>query len=309
MEIEGNVNPEGTAAPEGNGGQSTEDLSALAEGMGEEIGILGEGAPEGQPAGEDEGQEQQLYTVKVNGEEKQVPLDELVKGYQLDSDYRQKTAKVAEQSRQAQAQVQQAIAAQQHYQRQLEEVHARMLSMQPQPPDPNLINTDPVSYLRQQEAYSAFQRQVQQVEKAHADNARQLAAVQQSNQAATVAREAEAMAAAIPEWADPKVAQEEKGQLVQYLVGKVGYTREEVAQAIDHRAVVIARKAMLFDKVMGSQGRKTLQEKIASVPPKSPQKPGRGGSVAASKQSQRIQALKKSGSVDDAAAIFSAMLG
>ena len=40
--------------------------------------------------------EESLYTVKVNGEEKEVTLEELQKGYMMESDYRQKTSQVSE---------------------------------------------------------------------------------------------------------------------------------------------------------------------------------------------------------------------
>ena len=46
---------------------------------------------------ETEEEEQPRYKVKAAGEEKEVTLDELVKGYQLGADYTKKTTEVAEQ--------------------------------------------------------------------------------------------------------------------------------------------------------------------------------------------------------------------
>jgi len=54
----------------------------------------------------DEGEEQEApnsYTVKVNGEELEVNLDELRSGYQRDQDYRKKTMDLAEQRKQVEA--------------------------------------------------------------------------------------------------------------------------------------------------------------------------------------------------------------
>ena len=55
---------------------------------------------------EDEGEEQEpadWHTVKVDGEEMQVTLDEALKGYQRDADYRKKTMTLAEERKTVQA--------------------------------------------------------------------------------------------------------------------------------------------------------------------------------------------------------------
>ena len=47
---------------------------------------------------EDDSQEEEpSYVIKAAGEEKEVPLSELIKGYQLGADYTKKTTEVAEQ--------------------------------------------------------------------------------------------------------------------------------------------------------------------------------------------------------------------
>ena len=53
----------------------------------------------------DEGdyEEQDVYTVRVNGEDVDVTLDEALKGYQRESDYTRKTQQLAEQRKQLEA--------------------------------------------------------------------------------------------------------------------------------------------------------------------------------------------------------------
>ena len=51
---------------------------------------------------------EELHTVTINGEEHQVPLEELVKGYSRHSDYTKKTQEVAEYRKGAEAAIQQA---------------------------------------------------------------------------------------------------------------------------------------------------------------------------------------------------------
>jgi len=56
---------------------------------------------------------EQKYTVKVNGVEQEVTLNDLLNGYMMHSDYSRKTKELAEQRRQLQGQVQQATPQQQ----------------------------------------------------------------------------------------------------------------------------------------------------------------------------------------------------
>lgn len=310
---------EETVNPEGNESQPTQDNieAAFASYLDGQAGEPEqskeqpkEGAEAGQPEAakpEDDGQVEQLFKVKVNGEEREIPLAELVKGYQLESDYRVKTSQLAEQSRAAQEKHQQAMQLQDHYAQQLQAYQQQLQAMQPQPPDPSTINSDPVAFLRQQQAYQAWQAQVQQVaaERGQLDEQRQ--AVNRQAQEEALRREAELLFSAIPDWSDAEKAKGEKAALAQYLQDAAGYSKEEIAQAVDHRAIVIARKAMLFDQMMSKQ--KSATEKVASLPPKAPQRPGPGNVSATDGRTRHMQALKKSGSIDDAANAFAAYLG
>ena len=62
-----------------------------------------EATEEEQEDTETEEEEQPRYKVKAAGEEKEVTLDELVKGYQLGADYTKKTTEVAEQRKAVEA--------------------------------------------------------------------------------------------------------------------------------------------------------------------------------------------------------------
>lgn len=62
-----------------------------------------EGQPT-EPEPEKQAQEPQMYTVKVDGQEMQVPLEELLNGYQRQADYSRKTQALADERRQLQQQ-------------------------------------------------------------------------------------------------------------------------------------------------------------------------------------------------------------
>lgn len=255
---------------------------------------------------QDQAEEEQRFKVKVNGEEREIPLSELVKGYQLESDYRIKTSQVAEQARAAQAEREQAKALQSQYAEALNVYSQQLQTMQPQPPDPALIDSDPVGYLRQQQAYQNWTQQMQRVQYEQA----QMTAYQRQEQEAQahqrLAQESELLVKAIPEWTDSTKAKSGKAELTKYLKDAFGFSDENLAQVVDHRALVMARKAMLYDQLQSKQA--SAAEKVAKLPPKAPQRPGSGDLSPTDGRTRAMQSLKKTGSIDDAANAFAAML-
>lgn len=250
--------------------------------------------------------EEQRYTVKINGEDKEVTLDELLKGYSMEADYRVKSSQVAEQRREAQALAQQAQAERQQYAQALQMYQQQLVQMQPPPPDPAMIESDPVGYLRQQQAYSAWQGQMQRTAQEQHALSQRMQAEQEQAQAKRLQSETDALLAAIPEWKDEAKANAGKAELTVFLQ-KLGYSQDEIASAQDHRAIVMARKAMLYDQMVSKQ--KVAADKVAKLPPKTVQRPGSGEISPTDGRLRVMQNLKKSGSIDDGAAAFAAFLG
>ena len=271
------------------------------------------GADDGQPAGDAKPDaeaatdaNEQRFKVKVNGEEREVPLTELVKGYQLESDYRIKTSQTAEQSRAAQEQFTQAQAMQQHYGQQLAQYQQQLAQMQPQAPDPALIESDPVSYLRQQQAWQGWQGQMQRTQYEGQQLQAQQAQQQRQFTSQHLAQQAELLGKAHADFADPVKSATLKSELSSYLQ-KSGYSGAEVSGVTDHRAVVMARKAMLYDQMTAKQS--ATADKLVNLPPKAPQRPGVANTGATDGRNKAVQSLSRSGSIDDAARAFASMLG
>lgn len=101
----------------------------------------------------------------------------------------------------------------------------------------------------------------------------------------------------IPEWQDQKVAVKEGEDLVNYLLAE-GITGEEVKNMFDHRAFVIARKAMLWDnmKKNSDAAKKKVNKAPKTIKPGAAKPPGE-------RESKQVQALKakykKSGKLED----------
>lgn len=245
-----------------------------------------------------------LYRVIINGEEMEVPLSDLIAGFQRQSDYTQKTQALADQRRQVEAQVAELSGERAKYAAALPQLE-EMLSQAFYPePSPNQFKNqtdwlvareqwrdhkakiDAVKVERQriqQEQYQAAQAQWQQL--VHSENERLLKL--------------------LPEWADADKRQAEVGSLNGYL-RQMGYSDQELGKIIDHRAIIIARKAQQYDDLMASgkrvkakaqKGKKTLEPGTQEMRSKQPE------------TKKRLERLKQTGSIDDAAAAFAALLG
>jgi hypothetical protein len=102
---------------------------------------------------------------------------------------------------------------------------------------------------------------------------------------------------AIPDWKDQKKATAEKTMLLEF-GQKIGFTPDELKNVVDHRAVVLLRKAALYDQMMSKRG----QIKPVTNNGPRPAKPGAAGRVSATTEATRAQQrLAKTGRVDDAA--------
>ena len=101
---------------------------------------------------EDDGQDEeqpQRIKVKAAGEEKEVTLDELIKGYQLGADYTKKTTEVAEQRKLVEAErtaIVEAKYARDNYAQRLQAIDNHLTSHMPQEDLDSLKENDPIGY-------------------------------------------------------------------------------------------------------------------------------------------------------------------
>ena len=269
-----------------------------------------EPGPEEDPAEDDDGEDddseepeeeaqpaEQLYTVKIDGKEQQVPLNELLNGYQRQADYSKKTAQAAEERRAAESLAQAIQQERQHYAQQLDAVAGVLQSQLPPPPDPSRVHSDPIGYMQDKEIHEAAVQRLRGV-LAERQRAEQLTQRQmQEAQAENLKAAREQLLERLPDWKNPEVAKKEQRQVADYL-RTLGYADQEISAAADPRAIEMARKAMLFDQLQAS--RPSVQQRVASAPKMV--RPGASG-PAPDKTKTIVQQLKRSGGKDlDAAA-------
>lgn len=248
----------------------TQELVNEAEGEGEaeqapeteddatEAEVEAEEPEEGTP-------DEQTFTVKVNGEEREVPLTELLNGYSRTEDYKAKTAAVAEARRQAERSIAEAKAT---YANQLEEATNLFARFDPVLAEAERIDwatlkaTDPAAFVQAQDAVqarlTAIQQMKAQAEQHRGETQQHQKAEQDRERAERFDRAADEIVKAIPELADEAKFREFAGEAIGFLRGE-GFEQAEIADVLDHRVLKLVDKARKWEAHEAAQ--KSLPEK------------------------------------------------
>lgn len=295
------------------------------------LGLMGEdsGADEGQPEeniqtadesveesednsaeySEEEVQEEQpktRYRAKVDGEEVEVELDELINGYQRTADYTKKSQALAEQRKAIEAErvhLEQVKQERQAYAQKLQALN-QFLGQQNQGENLEALKeVDPIGYAVKVAERSERDKQLAIVRAEQQRIAQQQQAEQQQSLQRHIASEAEKLNASIPELATPK-GDEVRKQIREYAKSQ-GWSDQELSSVYDHRAVLTLYKAMKFEQLQKSKPE--IQKKVQQAPKML--KSGTSAPATKSQQEKQVmQRLRQSGKVRDAAAAFERFL-
>jgi hypothetical protein len=222
---------------------------------------------------------EQTVTVKVNGEDREVPLSEALAGYSRLEDYKAKTAEVAEQRRNLEAKATTIEAeVKGHYATQLEEATNLFAQFDPVLAEARTINwdalkaSDPAAYVQAQDAVNARLNAIQQMQQqvaAHRGQAEQAQTqAAEKERAERFDRTVEKIVAANPDLADEGKFQAFANEAVGFL-RETGFTDAEIADALDERVLTLAADARRWKAHEAAQ--KALPEK--RIVPKSAIKP------------------------------------
>jgi hypothetical protein len=251
----------------------------------------------------EEQEEPQKFRVKAAGEEREVTLDELIKSYQLGTDYTKKSQAVAEERKAVEAErqaVQEAKALRDQYAQRLEMLETMLQPQETENLD-YLKETDPIGYAVKVAEMAQREKQLAQVQAERHRIAQQQEQDRQMQMQSLVREEMQKLTVAIPEFADPAKGETIRNDIRAF--GKqLGFSDQELAAVYDSRAVLTLYKAMQYDKLMASKPEVT--KKVSQAPKAI--KPG----VAQSRDTN-VEELKKlkarakqSGRVADAASVF-----
>jgi hypothetical protein len=245
-----------------------------------------------QPEQEPQEAEPELYEVKVGDRVEKVSRDELLAGYQRQSDYSRHMNQLAEQRKAAEAAAQTVAAERQHYAQQLEQVATVLQAQLPPRPSQADYDADPIGAVQAERRWQDSMGQLQHVLSERQRVEQQQQAQQQQMHQQMLAQARERLAEMVPEWTKPEIAAKEKPAVANHL-REIGYSDEEIGQAADPRALVLARESMLYRQLMASKPQ--VQQRVAQAPKMV--RPGTSG-PAPDRTKAIVQKIKRSGGKD-----------
>ena len=262
---------------------------------------------------EDEVEEEpEVYAVKVDGEELEVSLDELVQGYSRHSDYTRKTQELASQrdnmaqmQQQWASEISQAQAERQQYMEAIGQfVQQSMVGLEQYASVDweSLREEDPIAFVTKKEEFRDAQERVRQAQAQQGVEAekqkQEFAKIKQM----ALQEEHKKLVAAVPEWNEPEKRGELAKELSSYALSQ-GFKQEELQELIDHRSLIVLMKAQKYDALQNSD---VKAKKIKNKPKviRSGKGTNKKADTAKAKRIASMKRLKESGHVDDSVALF-----
>ena len=262
---------------------------------------------------EDEVEEEpDVYAVKVDGEELEVSLDELISGYSRHSDYTRKTqelsserGEIAELKQRWSEEISQSQAERQQYIDAIGQfVQQSMVGLEQYTNTDweTLREEDPIAFVTKKDEFRDAQERVRQAQ-AQQGIERQ----KQDQEFAKVKHmalqeEHKRLVTAVPEWNDPEKRGTLAKELSSYALSQ-GFKKEELQELIDHRSLIVLMKAQKYDALQNSDVKaKKLKNKPKVI------RAGKGtnkkSDTAKAKRIASMKRLKESGHVDDSVSLF-----
>lgn len=260
-------------------------------------------APEVEDSGEEEAEdddaadepEPSKYTVKVDGKEMEVTLDELKRSFSGQA-YIQKGMQEAAEAKKQATQLYEALQAEQaKLMAVVQQVQQTGFKSPPKAPDLSMLESDPIGYMAADAKYRQALGEYQQQQQQFAAVQQQQAQLQQRAMAEYIAEQAKVLQERIPEFADAKKAGEIKEKLVKTGIEAYGFAMEELEQIRDARHVQVLHDAMKWREL---QAGKAMAKKAPDAPRTVKPQPRRADPAKVVRQKQ-LQAAKKSGRLDD----------
>tara|TARA_R100001440_G_scaffold10455_2_gene19051 strand:- start:4482 stop:5486 length:1005 start_codon:yes stop_codon:yes gene_type:complete len=251
---------------------------------------------------EEESEQPQLYTIKVDGEDTQVTLEELQNGYSRQRDYTRKTQELAQQRKAIEAKEQEVSQKDAIYSQLLPRMEATLKGELENEPDWNaLYEADPIAYVREKDVWNEKKQKLQAVQ-AEAQRVQQESQVEQQKKLQQFVEYGnQQLLDQIPEWQDNDVASKEKMAIRDYGVSVLGYTPQEMDSVYDYRVLLGLRNAWLQHKTQQATKVKPTEKKAAA-------RTARPGTSNVPKSTTPVkkakQRLAKTGKVQDAAKLF-----
>lgn len=248
------------------------------------------------------------YTIKVDGKDVEVTLEELQNGYSRQADYTRKSQVLAEQRKKADDEL---VATQQERQRysqaleQLGDSTDYEISQFKNVDWNKLKSEDPMAYMQQKDAL----RDLEDSKRKLSEEKARIAAENQKDYEANLVKARESqikiLADKLPEWVDPVKGAKLKSDVKNFAMAE-GFSEQEIDMLMDARSIKVLNDARKYNELLKSKISKKKQKLVPKM-----QKPGTP-QTKEDNRSDKIKAqrarLRKTGHVNDAKSVIESLL-
>lgn len=229
------------------------------------------------------------YSVKVDGKEVEVTLDELKRSYSGNAYIQKGMQEAAAVRKEAESLYMTLQNERQQFLATLENVQQQGIMKAPQAPDIRMLDTDPIGYMQEKAKYEAKAQEYQAQQRQLYEQVQRHNALQEQARQVELQEQARRLTEAIPEFANPEKAAALKTNLVQF-ASKYGLSAEEVASTVDARLVQVLYDAYRYNQLSAVKDKAKKPEPPRNVKPM-PRKPAPEKIV----RDRQMKAAKKSG--------------
>ena len=249
-----------------------------------------------------------VYTIKVDGKDVEVTLEELQNGYSRQADYTRKSQVLAEQRKKADDELVTTQQERQRYSQALEQLGDSTdyeISQFKNVDWTKLKDDDPMAYMQQKDAL----RDLQDSKRTLADEKVKIAAQNQKDYEANFNKtrqdQLQILTEKLPEWVDPVKGTKLKADVKNYAIGE-GFSEQEIDMLMDARSIKVLNDARKYNELLRSK----ISNKKQKIVPRM-QKPGSTQSKEDNRsdkmKAQRAR-LKKSGHLNDASSVIESLM-
>lgn len=237
-------------------------------------------------------QEPPKYTVKVDGKEIDVTLDDLKRSYSGQAYIQKGMQEAAEARKQAETLFNALQAEQAKFLQVVQSIQEQGFKAPPQAPDMAMMEKDPIGYMKAEAQYrkelGEFQAQQQETQRIAMLNKQ----MQERAMADFVQEQAQVLKSRIPEFADAKKAREVTGKIRSVAAEAYGFTEEEIGGVVDARHVQVLYDAMKWRELQAARTQK------APAPTKTIKPTAHRAEPPQLARKKQIDAARKSGKPD-----------
>lgn len=250
--------------------------------------------------GDEVSEQPSVFKVKVDGEEREVTLEELTRSYSGQSYIQKGMQEAADMRKQAQELQSTLQAEQQQLVDFVQKLQSGGFKAAPQRPDAKLLDSDPIGYMQANARYEAKMADYNAQQKQFEEVQGRQTKLQQQQREAYLSEQLQELKARVPEFSNPETAKAVQEKLVKTGVDHYGFSADELGAVTDARTVQVLVDAMRWRDLQSGKA----EAKKKPTPPKAIKPTGRRTQPAEVARKKMLQQAKRSGRTEDFAALL-----